>query len=66
MINEPPFTIVKDMRNETLFMMYCPLDKLSTIYNGAKTKYERLALDFIQTIQKNASSAIYLYRSDDG
>ena len=65
MINGTPYTIVKDMRNETLFYDVLPVgQKLSTIYNGAKTKYERLALDFIQTIQ-NASSAIFIRQMMD-
>jgi len=65
MINGTPYTIVKDMRNETLFYDVLPVgQKLSTIYNGAKTKYERLSLDFIQTIQ-NASSAIFLRQMMD-
>ena len=52
MINGTPYTIVKDLRNETLFYDVLPLGKkLSTIYNGAKTKYERLAVDFNKRIQ---------------
>ena len=65
MINGTPYTIVKDMRNETLFYDVLPVgQKLSTIYNGAKIKYERLALDFTKTIQ-NTSSAIFIRQMMD-
>ena len=60
-----PYTIIKDERNGTLFYDVLPLGKkLSTIYNGAKTKYERLALDFTKTIQ-NTSSAIFIRQMMD-
>ena len=59
------YTIIKDERNGTLFYDVLPLGKkLSTIYNGAKTKYERLALDFTKTIQ-NTSSAIFIRQMMD-
>ena len=65
MINGTPYTIVKDMRNETLFYDVLPLGKkLSTIYNGAKTKYERLAVDFNKRIQ-NTSSVIFIRQMMD-
>ena len=38
--------------------------KLSTIYSGAKIKYERLALDFTKTIQ-NTSSVIFIRQMMD-
>ena len=61
-VNGTPYTIVKDERNGTLFYDVLPLGKkLSTIYNGAKTKYTRLAIDFTKTIQ-NTSSVIFLRR----
>lgn len=64
-INGTPYTIIKDKRNETLFYDVLPIGKkLSTIYNGAKTKYERLALDFIKTIQ-NTSSVIFIRQMMD-
>ena len=64
-INGTPYTIVKDERNGTLFYDVLPLGKkLSTIYNGAKIKYERLALDFTKTIQ-NTSSAIFMRQMID-
>ena len=64
-INKTPYTIVKDERNGTLFYDVLPLGKkLSTIYNGAKTKYERLALDFTKTIQ-NTSSVIFIRQMMD-
>ena len=60
-----PYTIIKDERNGTLFYDVLPLGKkLSTIYNGAKTKYERLALDFTKTIQ-NTSSVICIRQMMD-
>jgi len=59
------YTIIKDERNGTLFYDALPLGKkLSTVYNGAKTKYERLALDFTKTIQ-NTSSAIFIRQMMD-
>ena len=59
------YTIIKDEGNGTLFYDVLPLGKkLSTIYNGAKTKYERLALDFTKTIQ-NTSSAIFIRQMMD-
>lgn len=65
MINGTPYTIVKDLRNETLFYDVLPLGKkLSTIYNGAKTKYERLAVDFNKRIQ-NTSSVIFIRQMMD-
>lgn len=64
-INGTPYTIVKDERNGTLFYDVLPLGKkLSTIYNGSKTKYERLAWDFTKTIQ-NTSSAIFIRQMMD-
>lgn len=65
MVNGTPYTIVKDERNGTMFYDVLPLGKkLSTIYNGAKTRYERLALDFTKTIQ-NTSSAIFIRQMMD-
>ena len=65
LLNGNAYTIVKDERNGTLFYDMLPLGKkLSTIYNGAKTKYERLALDFTKTIQ-NTSSAIFIRQMMD-
>ena len=65
MINGTPYTIVKDERNGTLFYDVLPLGKkLSTIYNGAKIEYERLALDFTKTIQ-NTSSVIFIRQMMD-
>ena len=59
-VNGTPYTIVKDERNGTLFYDVLPLGKkLSTIYNGAKTKYTRLTIDFTKTIQ-NTSSVIFI------
>jgi len=64
-VNGTPYTIVKDQRNGTLFYDVLPIGKkLSTIYNGAKTKYEKLAVDFIKAIQ-NASSAIFIRQMMD-
>lgn len=64
-VNGTPYTIVKDERNGTLFYDVLPLGKkLSTIYNGAKTKYKRLAIDFSKTIQ-NTSSAIFIRQMVD-
>lgn len=65
LLNGNAYTIIRDERNGTLFYDVLPLGKkLSTIYNGAKTKYERLALDFTKTIQ-NASSAIFIRQMMD-
>jgi hypothetical protein len=65
LLNGNVYTIIKDERNGTLFYDVLPLGKkLSTIYNGAKTKYERLALDFTKTIQ-NTSSAIFIRQMMD-
>ncbi len=65
LLNGNAYTIIKDERNGTLFYDVLPLGKkLSTIYNGAKTKYERLALDFTKTIQ-NTSSAIFIRQMMD-
>ena len=64
-VNGTPYTIVKDKRNGTLFYDVLPIGKkLSTIYNGAKTKYERLAVDFTKTIQ-NTSSVIFIRQMVD-
>ena len=64
-INKTPYKLVKDKKNGTLFYDVLPLGKkLSGIYNGAKTKYERLALDFTKTIQ-NTSSAIFIRQMMD-
>ena len=64
-VNGTPYTIVKDKRNGTLFYDVLPIGKkLSTIYNGAKTKYERLAFDFVKTIQ-NTSSVIFIRQMID-
>lgn len=65
MINGTPYTIVKDIRNETLFYDVLPAGKkLNTIYNGAKIKYERRVVDFTKTIQ-NTSSAIFIRQMMD-
>lgn len=64
-VNGTPYTIVKDERNGTLFCDVLPLGKkLSTVYNGAKIKYERLVADFIKTIQ-TASSTIFIRQMMD-
>ena len=64
-INKTPYTIVKDQRNGTLFYDVLPIGKkLSTVYNGAKVRYERLALDFAKTI-RNKSSAIFIRQMMD-
>lgn len=64
-IHKVPFNIIRDKRNGTLFYDVLPLGKkLSTIYNGAKTKYERLALDFTKTTQ-NTSSVIFIRQMMD-
>ena len=65
LLNGNAYTIIKDERNGTLFYDVLPLGKkLDTVYNGAKTKYERLALDFTKTIQ-NTSSAIFIRQMMD-
>ena len=65
LLNGNAHTIIKDERNGTLFYDVLPLGKkLSTIYNGAKTRYERLAVDFTKTIQ-NTSSAIFIRQMMD-
>ena len=64
-INKIPYNIIRDKRNGTLFYDVLPVGKkLSTIYTGAKIKYERLALDFTKTIQ-NTSSAIFIRQMVD-
>jgi hypothetical protein len=64
-VNGTPYTIVKDKRNGTLFYDVLPVGKkLSTIYNIAKTKYERLVVDFTKTIQ-NTSLVIFIRQMMD-
>ena len=64
-VNGTPYTIVKDQRNGTLFYDVLPVGKkLSTIYKGAKIKYDRLVADFIKTIQ-NAPSTIFIRQMMD-
>lgn len=59
------YTVIKDERNGTLFYDALPVGKkISSIYNGAKTRYERLALEFTKTIQ-NASSTIFIRQMMD-
>ena len=64
-VNGTPYTIVKDQKNGTLFYDVLPVGKkLSTIYKGAKIKYDRLVADFIKTIQ-NAPSTIFIRQMMD-
>jgi hypothetical protein len=65
LLNGNAYTIIKDERNGTLFYDVLPLGKkLDVIYNGAKTKYERLVLDFTKQIQ-NTSTAIFIRQMMD-
>ena len=59
-VNGIPYNIIKDTRTNTLFYDVLPTGKiLSTVYKGAKNRYERLASEFMHTIQ-NANSAIFI------
>lgn len=65
-INGTAYTIVKDERNGTLFYDVLPIGKkLSTIYVGAKRKYEKLSLDFTKTIQNTPSVVFIRQMMDD-
>lgn len=52
-INGTPYTLIKDKRNGTIFYDALPLgQKLSNVYGGVKARYEKMALNFIDTIKK--------------
>lgn len=64
-INKVPYYIIKDKRNGTLFYDVLPVEKkLSAVYNGAKIKYNRFAMDFTKTIQ-NTPSVIFIRQMVD-
>ena len=64
-VNGNAYTVIKDERNGTLFCDVLPVGKRSsTLYKGAKIRYERLVADFTKTIQ-NTSSAIFIRQMMD-
>ena len=65
LIDGIPYAVVKDKRTGNLFYDLLPIGKkLSTIYNGAKTRYERLSLEFTKTMQ-NANTTIFIRQMMD-
>ena len=65
-INKVPYYIIKDRRNGTLFYDVLPVGKKSgAIYNGAKTRYTKLASEYTKTIQTNSSIIFVRQMLDD-
>ena len=65
-INKVPYNIIRDKRNGTSFYDVLPVGKkLNIVYNGAKTRYAKLALEYTKTIQTNSSIIFVRQMLDD-